>query len=124
MKIDEIDTHSEQIREILEKQPNIFLNWGITVICIVIFLLFLTSWFIKYPDIIRSQVTITTNIPPQKEYAKITGKISDLLVNDKDLVEVGQPLAIIENTANYKDVFKLNSVIDTIKVNKTSFEFP
>src|SRR5690606_28414425 len=36
----------------------------------------------------------------------------------------GQALAIIENTANYQDVFKLKSVIDTIKVNNHSFHFP
>jgi multidrug resistance efflux pump len=124
MKIDEIDTNSEQIREILEKQPNIFLKWGITVIFVVIFLMFLATWFIKYPDIIQSQVIVTTDIPPQKEYAKTTGKISDLLVSDNDLVEVDQYIAIIENTASFKDVIKLKSITDTIKVSNTSFEFP
>ena len=73
MKIDEIDVNSEQIREILEKQPNVFLRWGISAICCVIVLMFLTTWFIKYPDIVQSQVIITTQIPPQKEYAKTSG---------------------------------------------------
>jgi len=124
MKIDEIDTHSEQIREILGRQPNIFLKWGITTIFIVISLIFLATWLIKYPDVIRSQVIITTEIPPQKEYAKTRGKISTILIKNNALVKVNQPLAIIENTANYKDIFKLKSIIDTISISNNSFSFP
>ena len=124
MKIEELDTNSEQIREILEKQPNVFLKWGITVIFIVIIFMFMATWLIKYPDIIQSQVTITTEIPPQKEYARVSGKINALLVEDNDLVKNNQPLAIIENTANYNDVFKLKSIIDTITINSESFFFP
>jgi len=109
MKIDDIDINSEQIREILEKQPNTFLKWGITVIFIVIMLLFTATWLIKYPDVIQSQVIITTELPPQKEYAKTSGVINTILVKDNDLVKKNQPLAIIENTASYKDVFKLKA---------------
>mgnify|MGYP003116387533 CR=1 FL=1 len=35
-----------------------------------------------------------------------------------------QPLAILENTANYKDVYKLKAVIDTITVANKYFKFP
>ncbi|WP_430429574.1 HlyD family secretion protein [Maribacter litoralis] len=124
MKIDEIKTNSEQVIEILEKQPNIYLKWGITVIFIVIFSMFLTAWFIKYPDIITSESLITTQIPPQKEYAKITGKIEAILVQDNQVIISGEPLAILENTANYEDVYKLKSVIDTITINSNFFHFP
>jgi multidrug resistance efflux pump len=124
MKINELDIHSEQIREILGKQPNIFLRWGITIIFIVITLMFLATWFIKYPDIITSDAIITTEIPPQKEYARITGKIDTIFVSDGQEIKKNSSLAIIENTANYKDVFFLKSIIDTIKVQKEDFSFP
>jgi multidrug resistance efflux pump len=124
MKIDEIDSNSEQIREILEKQPNTFLRWGITIIFIVIAIMFLATWFIKYPDVVQSQVTITTLIPPQKEYAKTSGKISALFIKDNDDVTINQPLAVIENTANYEDIFRLKTIIDTISVNNDAFYFP
>jgi len=124
MKINELDIHSEQIREILGKQPNIFLRWGITIIFIVITLMFLATWFIKYPDIITSDAIITTEIPPQKEYARITGKIDTIFVSDGQEIKKNSSLAIIENTANYRDVFFLKSIIDTIKVQKEDFSFP
>jgi multidrug resistance efflux pump len=124
MKIDNIYINSEQIREILEKQPNTFLKWGITVIFIVIMLLFMATWFIKYPDVIQSQVIITTELPPQKEYTNTSGMINVILVKDNDLVKKSQPLAIIENTANYKDVFNLKAIIDSVKINYQTFSFP
>jgi len=46
------------------------------------------------------------------------------LVKDNQVVTQDQPLAIIENTANYSDVFKLKAVIDTIKINNKTFYFP
>lgn len=98
--------------------------WGSTLCFILIILLILMLWLVKYPDIIPSETVITTEIPPQKEYAKITGKLDTILVNDNDQVSINQPLAIIENTANYKDVFRLKTIIDTIKMNTKSFKFP
>ena len=86
MKIDEIDTNSEQIREILAKQPGFVLKWGISVIFIAVFLMLLATWIIKYPDIIHSEVILTTENPPQKEYAKVTGKIDTIFVSDSDNV--------------------------------------
>ena len=124
MKIDEIDTNSEQIREILAKQPGFVLKWGISVIFIAVFLMLLATWIIKYPDIIHAEVILTTENPPQKEYAKVTGKIDTIFVSDSDNVHNQQPLAILENTANYKDVFFLKSILDTIQIQKQSFYFP
>ena len=45
-------------------------------------------------------------------------------MEDNDYVNMNQPLAIIENTANYKDVFQLKSMTDTVKINSQSFNFP
>jgi len=122
--IKELELRSEEVQEILTKVPHWMIRWGNVLFLVLILLLLFLSWFVKYPDIIQSEALITTQIPPQKEYAKITGKIDAILVNDNDNVADNQALAIIENTANYKDVFILKSIIDTIKVNNKSFHFP
>ncbi|AXT18909.1 HlyD family efflux transporter periplasmic adaptor subunit [Flavobacteriaceae bacterium AU392] len=119
-----IELRSEEVQEILEATPSWMIRWGnILVLSLIVMLLFI-SWFVKYPDIIASQALITTIIPPQKEYATINGKIASILISDNDTVSSGTPLAILENTANYNDVFLLKSIIDTIAVNNKSFEFP
>ncbi|NCP58682.1 MAG: HlyD family efflux transporter periplasmic adaptor subunit [Flavobacteriales bacterium] len=119
-----IELRSEEVLEILTKVPHWMIRWGNVLFLVLILLLLFLSWFIKYPDIILSEAIITTQIPPQKEYAKTTGKLDAILVKDNQVVTQDQPLAIIENTANYSDVFKLKAVIDTIKINNKTFYFP
>ena len=123
-KLEDIDLRSEEVQEILSKVPHWMIRWGNVLFLILIILLLFLSWFVKYPDIIASEALITTKIPPQKEYAKITGKLEAILIKDNEEVTNGQRLAILENTANYKDVFKLKSIIDTITLNRESFKFP
>ncbi len=122
--LNNIELRSEEVQEILTKVPHWMIRWGNVFFLSLILMLMLISWFVKYPDIIPSEATITTQIPPQKEYAQITGNIDAILVKDNQKVVRNEPLAILENTANYKDVYKLKSMIDTITVNSKSFSFP
>lgn len=123
-QLDDIELRSEEVQEILAEVPHWMIRWGSALFLAIMVMLLLLSWFVKYPDIISSEAIITTQIPPQKEYAKITGKLSAILVENNQEVKNNSPLAIIENTANYKDVYKLISVIDTIIINNKSFHFP
>ena len=123
-KSENIELRSEEIQEILTKIPHWMIRWGNLLFLFLIIMLLLLSWFVKYPDIISSEAIITTKFPPQKEYSRVTGKIDTLFVKDTQIVLDNQPLAIIENTANFTDVFFLKSVIDTMKIQKQSFYFP
>lgn len=123
-KLEHIELRSEEVQEILTKVPHWMIRWGNVLFLLLIIMLLVLSWFVKYPDIILSEALITTQIPPQKEYAKITEKIEAILVEDNDIINSNQALAILESTADFKDVFKLKSIIDTIQVNSKSFFFP
>jgi len=72
---------------------------------------------------IATQISITTAIPPQKLIAKNSGRIEAILVKDKAEVSKETPLAIIENAANYKDVFLLKSIFDDFVIGKNDFPF-
>ncbi|GAA3638698.1 HlyD family secretion protein [Flavivirga jejuensis] len=122
--LEDIELRSEEVQEILTIVPHWMIRWGNVLFLALTIMLLLISWFVKYPDIITSEATITTQIPPQKEYAAITGNIDVLFVKDKQQVISNEPLAILENTANYKDVYKLKSIIDTLFINSKSFSFP
>ncbi|MEN9326922.1 MAG: hypothetical protein RI943_1355, partial [Bacteroidota bacterium] len=80
---DGLKIYSEEVRDILSDPPKTILKWGNTILLGFITLLFLLSWYIKYPDIVVAPVVITTNIPPEKILAKTSGKIEAILVNDK-----------------------------------------
>ena len=121
---DELNIYSEGVRDVLSEPPKSIFRWGNTILFVFIAVVIFLSWLIKYPEIVTARALLTTEIPPQKEYAKVTGKIDSLFVVNYQYVNKNTPLAIIENTANYKDVIKLKSIIDTLKINNKSFYFP
>lgn len=119
----EIELRSEEVQDILTKIPHWIIRWGSLVVLIILLLLFLVSWMVKYPDIITTEIIITTQIPPEKLVAKTSGKIQAILIDDKAKVNKNTPLAVIENAANYKDVFLLKTITDTISLSNSKFPF-
>jgi multidrug efflux pump subunit AcrA (membrane-fusion protein) len=119
----ELELRNEELQEILTRMPNWIIRWGNGVVLSIFVIGFFVSWFVRYPDIISTQITITTNVPPQKIITKTSGKIEAILVKDRVSVFENTPLTVIENTANYKDVFLLKSIVDTINIDKSSFPF-
>ncbi len=119
----EIELRSEEVQDILTKIPHWIIRWGSLVVLVILLLLFLVSWMVKYPDIITTEITITTQIPPEKLVAKTSGKIQVILIDDKSIVNENTPLAVIENAANYKDVFLLKVITDTISLSNSKFPF-
>ena len=120
----DLDIRSEVVQEILTQIPHWMIRWGNLLFLVLILLVLGLSWFIKYPDKVVSEAVITTEVPPQKEYAKVNGKIEVIFVTDNQQVQRNTPLAILENTANYQDIFKLRKIVDTLTVTGKSFFFP
>ena len=118
------ELRSEEVQDILTKVPHWMIRWGTVLIFAIILMLFFVSWFVKYPDVVTAEITITTNVPPEKIVAKAAGRIEAILVEDKAVVPKNTTLAIIENTANYKDVFLLKSIIEKYNINDAKVAFP
>ncbi|MDR0814398.1 MAG: HlyD family secretion protein, partial [Bacteroidales bacterium] len=60
--------------------------------------------FYKYPDIIEAPLVVTSYNPPVHVNARVNGKITQLLVADKQEVKASDYLAVIENPADMNDV--------------------
>ncbi|WPO80374.1 HlyD family secretion protein [Flavobacterium sp. KACC 22761] len=119
-----IELRSEEVQEILTKVPHWMIRWGTVLIFGIIVMLFFVSWFVKYPDVVNTEIVITTNIPPEKIVSKSSGRIEAILVKNKATVAKNTTLAIIENTANYKDVFLLKSIVENYNINDSNQAFP
>lgn len=120
----DIELRSESVQEILSNPPSWIVRWGNTVIFIAILFVIAISVFVKYPDFITSQVVITTQNPPEKIEARISGKLEQVLAQNQQNVKSGEVLAYLETTANYKDVIELKSILDSFKPQSNSFDFP
>ena len=115
------ELRSDEVQEILGTPPHWMVRWGITVIFIVIMVLLAGSFFYRYPDIIPSRVTVIPENPPVSIVSKASGKIDTLFVVDKQIVDPGKLLGIIENPANFADALNLIRELDSIR---RYFEMP
>ena len=104
---DNIELRSESVQEILGKMPSWIIRVGSGLVFLVVLILVIGSWFFSYPEIIESKLVLTTENPPAELIARANGKIVELKVEDKQKVVNGELLAVIENPANFDDVFSL-----------------
>ncbi|OYU83758.1 MAG: HlyD family secretion protein [Flavobacterium sp. BFFFF2] len=125
MAHNEIDyeIRSEEVQEILTRVPHWLIRWGSAVLFLILLILLVVSYGVSYPDIISSQIVITSEIPPQKLAANFSGKIEAILVKDGATVAKNTPLAILENAAKFQDVFRLKSITDTLPIDQYTFPF-
>lgn len=110
-----IEIRSEEVQEIMGTPPRWIVRWGITIILLVVVVLIIGSYFYKYPDLISSRVTILSESPPVSIIARSDGKLDKIFVDDKQNVESNELLGIIENPANYQDVYTLIQKLDSVQ---------
>ena len=111
---------NRDLQQILGAPPGWILNWGITLVFLTAAILLGMSWLVKYPDIIPTRVTLTTEQPPIRVFSKTSGKIEVLKISDREDVQAGQILAIIENPAEWKDILVLDSFLNKIQLANTT----
>ena len=119
-----IELRSDEVQEILSRPPHALVQYGISVITIVIIILFIGSFFFRYPDIITGEIIITTEKPPVWLIAKTTGRLRDLKIRDAQHVKQGTILAVIDNTASTNDILLLNNLLKDIEINETYCSIP
>jgi multidrug resistance efflux pump len=112
---DKIELRHEDVQEILGTPPSWIIRWGTTVILTGIGLLFLVGWMVKYPDIIHGQVSITTEVPPISVVARTTGYLSKLMVKENDTVRAGDLLVVLQSSARYEDVLRLEKKMSDLE---------
>lgn len=106
-----IELRSEEFQEILGNIPGWILRRGIIIISSFILVLLIGSALFKYPDIISTEMTLTSTTPPAALVAHASGKLSDLYISDKQLIKKSKYLAVIENSANTNDVLQLKNYL-------------
>jgi multidrug resistance efflux pump len=107
--------YSEPVNEIMGNPPGKILKWGTAIILIALLLFIFLLWLIKYPDTIPAPVEITTLNPPVTLVSKLTGRIKNLYVRNKNEVRTGQLIAVMETAASIDDLNKLKEIVDSIR---------
>jgi HlyD family secretion protein len=117
-----IEIRSDEVQEIIGKSPSWLLRSGLTMILLLLLLFLLGSWLFHYPDIIRARIIVLSENPPAHIVARNAGNIDQLFVQDNDTVKKDQLIAILENTADYKNVIKLEDDLEALSPYFTTFD--
>lgn len=107
----EIELRSEEVQEVMGQIPTWIVRWGITILFIVVLALLVGSYFFRYPDVITTEMTLTSRHPVAEVVARSSGKINELYVFNGQEVKMGAPLAVVENPAKTEDVFRLKKLL-------------
>ena len=110
-----VEIRSGEVQEILGGVPSRLVRYGILIFAAIFAAIIIFSFVFHYPDILRSKIVVTTENPPATLVARATGKIEQLFVADKEKVEAGEIIALIENPANYFDVLQLENLINKLQ---------
>ena len=89
--------------QIKKELPRGLLIASFLAIFFVLALLPFIAWLLEYKDAISAPLTITTKVTPVDIYAKSAGELV-LRIDNNALVEKGETLAYIKNTAEYEEV--------------------
>jgi len=122
-----VELQSNEVEDMLGRVPGWITRNGIILFMFLLALLIFGSWVLKYPDIKRARIVVTSVNPPADLEARTSGKIVRLFVNDNELVENGDVLAMIENPAAFDDVMRLKTeltFLDSIRLEDVSDDVP
>jgi len=103
---------SEAVNEIVSRKPGFIEKWALLLFLIIILLLFTGTWFIKYPDIIQTNASLTALDAPKEIVVRQDGKLVRLFATNDDTIAKGQTIAWIESTANHQEIVELSALLD------------
>jgi HlyD family secretion protein len=101
--------------EFIGREPSWIVKSGITLIGTTLTVLIFISWLIKYPNTLTAEVVITSPIPPVDVISRINGKVSELYVDNNEIVSKNQILAILESNASYESILRLDKFALQVK---------
>ena len=113
-KLEDIEIRSEEVQDLLGRIPSWITRNGTILVGVLLFIMVAGSWFFKYPDIITAPVVVTSENPPANLLARVDGKLTNIMVVDKQKVERGELLAMLETSLKYVDLTDLKKQLDLL----------
>ncbi len=107
--------HSDDVQDIITATPSCLLRWGITVFFTVLVMLLSLCACVKYPDVVKTPLRITSTEASRPVVPKMSGRIIRILAKDGEPVQAGQSLAFLESTADHVQVLALSSKLNTLQ---------
>lgn len=106
-------TPSEEVQEFISRKPHFVERWALAIFFLVLFILFVSTWFVKYNDVLQATGILTAANAPKEIVPKQEGKLVKLFVANDAKVNEGDLIGWIESTGSHKQILALDSLINS-----------
>ena len=107
---------SDEMNDVILEAPNLIVRIGVGVTTAILMFFFFGTWVIKYPEVLKGNATITTNIAPIRVVVPTGGRMSRLMAKDGMMVKKGDILAETENTTKLGNIPVMKQLMGQTKV--------
>ncbi|MCB0632236.1 MAG: hypothetical protein R2824_06630 [Saprospiraceae bacterium] len=114
MHAEDIEIRSEEVQEILGTPPKWLTRWGTLLALVFFVVLGWIGYFVKYPDVVKAEVRVTSTDPIRVLRAPQGGIITQLRVSNEDTVEAGEVLVVLNANAKVEDVLTLENAVAAV----------
>lgn len=118
----EVIQRSEEVQTIIDRMPTKGATYAIILTSLLITIILILGFIIKYPDTVDGQISITAQLAPIRLIANTSGRLH-LLHENKTTVNEGEAIAYIDNEANYQDILIVDSLLNIYNEKKLE-DFP
>jgi len=111
---------SDEVHAIVGRRPHGLVRWGNLIFLSVLLLMVLLLWLVRYPERLSAPARLRTALAPASVQANAHGRLLRIFIRNEDEVRTGQPLALIESTADYAQVESLQQKLDELLLSYTN----
>ena len=122
-KLKKEEERSEEIRDIIERMPTRWSGWIALVTAVLMGVILLLGYVIRYPDTVNGQISITGTHAPVRLVAGTSGRLH-LVIPNCTQVEKDDLIAYVENGADMNDIRILERLVGKDILMDTKLELP
>ena len=101
---------SEEVQAIIDRMPTQWAKYVSIITGILISLIIISGFIIRYHDTVEGQISVTSSIAPVRLVANTSGRLH-LLEQNKTILYEGDVVAYIESGADYRDILLIDSLM-------------
>ena len=99
------------VEQAMGNPPGWLMHWGITVIVVFLGVVVGIMAVVQYPDAIQAEASTYIDKPPIDLFPPKPGVVHAVLVADQDTIAYHTPLIVLESTADWKTICRLDSLL-------------
>ena len=111
-----VHTEDSQIQEIISHRSPTVVRWGTFFILIIVLIIGIVSWVVRYPDIVISKGILSSINAPKEILAKSDGRLIKIFMHENKQVKEGDVLGYLESTGDHQEILRLSKKLDELSL--------